>query len=167
MKTYKIKVLVFLTAMMVGTAQAEPIIESVHFSGDNEDTKLMVAVDVLAVFDLFKPKNPVRHMEFDSDSPLNFVQVNPDAEMIARLLEKYGDESEEKTHWQTHAGKYKTAAVISAVAVGVALVLEAGKSSSGRDQQITAGGDVNFNSGTVGGNNGNAEGETATFEGIE
>lgn len=166
MKTCKIKVLVFLTAMMVGTAQAEPIIESVHFSGDNEDTKLMVAVDMLAVFDLFKPKSPVRHMEF-SDDGLNFVQVNPDAEMIARLLEKYGDESEEKTHWQTHAGKYKTAAVISAVGVGVALILEAGKSSSGRDQQITAGGDVNFNSGTVGGNNGNQQGEDTTFEGLE
>ena len=166
MKTCKIKVLVFLTAMMVGTAQAEPIIESVQFSGDNEDTKLMVAVDMLAVFDLFKPKNPVRHMEFDSDSPLNFVQVDPDAEMIARLLEKYGDEDEE-THWSRNAGKYKTAAVVAAIGTAVAFIVSESKESSGRDQTVTAGGNVNFNTGTIGGNNGNAEGETATFEGIE
>lgn len=149
------------------SVSAESLIRDVEFKADNDKAQVMVSVDLLNVLDLFKGPSPTGHFEFDSDYPLNFVQTDPDAETIARLLERYQAEQPTSTHWSRNAGKYKTAAVVAAIGTAVAVIVGESKESSGRDQNITAGNNVNFNTGTVGGNNGNNEASETEFEGLE
>jgi hypothetical protein len=161
-----------ITGMLISTAVgAEAIIERVDFKANDKGAEVMVSVDLFSLADLFKEKSPVRHMEF-RDEGLNFVQTDPDAETIARLLEQYGTQGEE-SHWAKFSGRYKTAATIAAIGGAIAyIVSESKESSGGRDQNISAGGNVNFNSGQVSGNNGNTqtaeeEVEAEVVEGIE
>lgn len=148
--------------------QAESFIQGVDFSMDNDKASVMVKVDALNLWDLFTKNQTIR--EFDYDSGVSLVQVGEiDPELLRQIFEQHKDmdPGEVSTHWSRNAGKYKTAAVVAAIGTAVALIVSESKSSSGRDQNITAGGNVNFNSGTVGGNNGNQSAEAPEFEGLE
>ncbi len=156
-----------LLGSFVFSASAETLIQKIEFWGNDNKAQVMLSVDVLSVIDLFKKSSPTSHFEFDSSYPLNFVQSDPDAETIARLLEKYQSEQDGSTHWSRNAGKYKTAAVVAAIGTAVAVIVGESKASSGRDQNLNAGGDINFNTGNVGGNNGNQQPESIEVEGLE
>lgn len=158
-------------ALLIGllfgiSAQAETVIERVDIQATDKGAQVMVSLDVLSIFDLFKPDNPASQWQF-RDEGLNFAQVDPNEEMIARLLERYGDGTATPAgHWESHAGKYKIAAVVAALGASIAYVVSESKESSGRDINVNSGRDTNINTGQSG-SQGTEGGDGPEFEGLE
>lgn len=160
------KLLLIISGLALATCTASawiedgPILERVSFRSDGDAYRAEVAFDVGEFFALFRKSDEASHMRFETDYSGNFVASQGVVSLTAEEFRALAsDLPTEQTHWDRYSSGYKVSAIIAAVGLSVALILDSSGDGSGDD--VTINGDGN----SVGGRDSSASSDSSTHAG--
>ncbi len=144
-----------------------PILERVGVQSNGDQYRVEVAFDVGEFLALFRNRPETSHMVFYSYYSGN--SAGPDQisglsaeDFNAQLLALASELPKQETHWEKYNGAYKTSAVVAAVGVAIALVLDKSGDGSGDDINISNASNI-----SVGGRDSSASSVTTPDASVE